>query len=71
MSNDDANADNEVPVIISEYGRTTEWCRRQAVLNMRRDPALLARMIAQFGEARIRRDYPEVWMEDGDASASS
>jgi hypothetical protein len=50
------------PVILTEHGRTTPWLRRQAVLNIRRDPALLARMIAQFGEERIRRDYPEVFV---------
>jgi hypothetical protein len=59
--NDDMNND---PAILTEHGRTTPWARRQAVLNMKRDPALLARMVAQFGEERIRRDYPECFMEE-------
>lgn len=56
------------PVIRSEHGATTPSMRRQAVLNMRRDPALVKRMIAQFGEARIRRDYPEVFIVEEEES---
>jgi hypothetical protein len=56
--------DNKPPQIVGPHGVTTEWARRQAVLNMRRDPKKLAEMIAAFGEARIRRDYPEVFVEE-------
>jgi hypothetical protein len=64
MALDDSN---KPPVIMTEHGPVTEWCRKQAALNMARDPALLARMIAQFGEAQIRRNYPEVF-EGNDAA---
>ena len=57
------------PVIMTEWGPVTEIARRQAVLNMRRDPKKLAEMITQFGEARLRRDFPEVWQEGEDVEA--
>jgi hypothetical protein len=59
------NSDDE-PVIQTEFGPVTPWARRQAVLNMRRDPKKLAEMIARFGEERLRRDFPEVWQEGED-----
>ena len=58
--------DNQPPKITTEFGTVPEWARRQAVINMRRDPAKLAEMIAKFGEERIRRDYPEVFLKDDD-----
>jgi len=58
--------DPKPPIITSEFGVTTEWTRVQACVNMKKDPDLLARMIAQFGEARIRRDYPEVFEGEGE-----
>lgn len=58
------------PVIQTPWGPVTEWARRQAVLNMRRDPQKLKEMIARFGEARLRRDFPEVWQEGEDVDES-
>jgi hypothetical protein len=58
--------DEKVPIINGPYGQTTEWARRQACINMKRYPEVMKRMIDTFGEARIRRDYPEVFAEDGD-----
>lgn len=56
------------PTIPTQWGPVSEHARKQAVLNMRRDPKKLAEMIARFGEARIRRNYPEVFLsEDDDA----
>ena len=66
MAMNDEDSNDSTPKIVSEFGETTEWCRRQAVVNMRRDPAKLADMIATFGEERIRRDYPEVFIEAED-----
>jgi hypothetical protein len=58
------------PVIMTSIGgsmhRVTPWARRQAVLNMRRDPKKLAEMIAMFGEERLRRDFPEAFIKDDD-----
>ncbi len=62
--------DKKPPVIMTEWGPVTEIARRQAVLNMRRDPKKLADMIAQFGEARLRRDFPEVWQEGEDVPST-
>jgi hypothetical protein len=53
-----------VPVIVTEHGFVTEWARRQAALNYRRDPAKLAEGIRRFGEARLRRDFPEAFTKD-------
>jgi hypothetical protein len=53
-----------VPVIMTEHGPVTEWARRQAALNYRRDPAKLAEGIRRFGEARLRRDFPEAFQVD-------
>jgi hypothetical protein len=58
--------DDNAPKITSSHGTTPEWARRQAVINMRRDPKKMAEMIARFGEARLRRDYPEVFLSDDD-----
>lgn len=64
-----SEAEENVPVIIGPYGKTTEVARKQAVLNLRRDPAKLKMMIEKFGEERIRRDYPEVWAKDEDSES--
>jgi hypothetical protein len=53
-----------VPVIMTEHGPVTEWARRQACVNMRRDPKKMAEMIQRFGEARLRRDFPEAFQVD-------
>jgi hypothetical protein len=60
------------PVITTEWGPVTEGARLQAARNYRRDPAKLAKAIQMFGEARMRRDFPEAFEadeadEDGDA----
>jgi hypothetical protein len=57
--------DKRPPVIISEHGATTESARLQAALNIARDPALRQRMIKRFGEAVLRRNYPEAF-DDAD-----
>ena len=65
MSEDEYKDDPVIMTIIGDkMEQVTPWARRQAVLNMRRDPAKLAAMIAQFGEAHIRRDFPEVFITD-------
>jgi len=64
MSDDN---DTKEPEIIGPYGTTTPWARRQAVLNARRDPAVKKRLIDTFGEAHIRRDFPEIFIEDDSA----
>ena len=69
MSDDDSN-DTNIPVIMTQWGPTTETARRQAVLNMRRDPAKLKQMIDKFGEAHIQRDFPEVFAKEDDASCA-
>jgi hypothetical protein len=56
--------DDKPPIIISEHGQTSEVARRQAELNIARDPALKARLIAQFGEAIVRRQYPRAFSDD-------
>jgi hypothetical protein len=56
-------ADENPPIIMTEFGPVTETARRQAVLNLRRDPKKLAEMIARFGEEQIRRNYPEIYLE--------
>lgn len=57
---------NKPPVINTEWGPVTEIARLQAALNIARDPALKARMIEQFGEARMRYQYPEAFVEGED-----
>jgi hypothetical protein len=52
------------PVIATEWGPVTEKARAQAELNLARDPALKARMIAQFGEAKIRAQYPRAFEDE-------
>jgi hypothetical protein len=52
---------------MTEWGPVTPWARRQAVLNMRRDPNKLREMIDRFGEDRIRRDFPEAFEDAADA----
>jgi hypothetical protein len=56
------------PVITSEHGVTTEWCRKQAALNMRADHAkrdaveqLLAEQLGSedAGVREAMRRYPE------------
>jgi hypothetical protein len=58
-----------VPVIVTEHGFVTEWARRQAALNYRRDPEKLAEGIRRFGEARLRRDFPEIWQDEEETQA--
>jgi hypothetical protein len=53
-----------VPVIMTPHGPVTEWARRQAALNMRRDPKKLAEMIERFGLPRLQRDFPEAFTPD-------
>lgn len=65
---DDDSMTND-PAIVTDWGRVTPWARRQAVLNLRRDPAKLAEAIERFGEARMRRDFPECFEDGGDADA--
>jgi hypothetical protein len=59
------------PVITSEHGVTTEWCRKQAALNMRADHAkrdAVERLLAeQLGseDAGVRasmRQFPEAYL---------
>jgi hypothetical protein len=53
------------PIIPTEFGGpVTEVARAQAELNIARDPALKARMIAQFGEAKIRAQYPRAFEDE-------
>jgi|HubBroStandDraft_3_1064219.scaffolds.fasta_scaffold246744_1 hypothetical protein len=68
MTDDDMSNDPKimVPCDGGALVPVTPWARRQAVLNMRRDPKKLAEMIARFGEERLRRDFPEVWQEGED-----
>jgi hypothetical protein len=54
------------PVIQTEWGPVTPRARKQAVLNIRRDPKKLAEMIARFGEDRLRRDFPEVFEDSAE-----
>jgi hypothetical protein len=50
------------PVVIpTEWGNVTEKARLQAAKNIARDPVLKARMISQFGEGLVRRQYPEAF----------
>ena len=56
------------PIIPTEWGNVSEIARKQAVLNLRRDPKKLAEVIAQFGEARIRFQFPEIWQEGEDVT---
>jgi hypothetical protein len=49
---------------MTEHGPVTEWARRQAALNYRRDPEKLAEGIRRFGESRLRRDFPEAFRTD-------
>jgi hypothetical protein len=59
---------DDEPVIQTEWGPVTPWARKQAVLNMRRDPKKLKEMIARFGEDRLRRDFPEVFEDAAEDS---
>ena len=53
-----------VPIIPTQWGPVSEVARKQAALNLARDPVLRQRMRQQFGEARLREQYPEVeWDE--------
>lgn len=58
--------DDKPPVIMTEHGPVTERARLQAALNIARDPALKARLISQFGEAILRRQYPESFDDDAE-----
>jgi hypothetical protein len=58
-------SDDKPPVIVTEHGPVTEVARKQAALNIARDPLLKARLISQFGEAILRRQYPEAF-DDND-----
>lgn len=58
------------PVIRSEHGVTTEWCRHRAAMNMAADPALRKRvedaLIEQYGSreyglAECKRRYFEAY----------
>ena len=53
-----------VPVIVTPFGPVTESARRQAELNMARDPDLRRRMCERFGEAKMRHDYPRAFEEE-------
>lgn len=57
-------SDDKPPVIITEHGQTSEVARQQAELNIARDPVLKARLIQQFGEAVVRRQYPRAFEGD-------
>jgi len=61
------------PVVMTEYGPTTEWARKQAALQMRFDPdvkrivedALTERLgSAEAGIAESRRRYPECYTKE-------
>ena len=58
------------PIVQTEWGPMTPWVRRLAAENMRwarrHDPAKFAEWVARFGEARLRRDYPEAWADDNE-----
>ena len=58
------------PVIMTEWGPVTESARKQAALNLARNPALRDRMFAQFGEAKVRAQYPEAF-EEGESDAKA
>lgn len=62
------------PIVTSEHGITTEWCRAQAARNMRADPLIRERVERLFidkaggnravGLARCRASFPEVYEEE-------
>ena len=59
MTNDDTKLNP--PIISTPWGPVTEAARLQAAINLREDPARLAKVIEMIGEAETRRRYPEVW----------
>jgi hypothetical protein len=58
------NSPKYPPVIETEFGPVTEVARAQAELNIARDPDLRRRMIEQFGEAKVRAQYPRAFEND-------
>ena len=61
------------PRIVTPYGYTTEWARKQAVINMKADPAkrqaVLELLCKQEGsvakdELEFQRRYPELFEEE-------
>jgi hypothetical protein len=49
------------PIISTEWGAVSEGPRRQAAENIKRDPALKAKIVEMLGEAEARRRYPEAF----------
>lgn len=59
-----------LPIIMTEYGPTTEWARRQAAIEMKNDPdckkSVEELLIQQLGSreaglAEAKRRYPECY----------
>jgi hypothetical protein len=59
------------PMIMTDYGPTTEWVRVQAALNLRNVPGKYEEAIAMLckrgmtvaeADAKLRRDYPEAFV---------
>jgi hypothetical protein len=60
------------PKIITPYGYTTEWARKQAAMNIKADPEMGKRVLdlltRELGDvvkadAEMRRRYPEAFEE--------
>jgi hypothetical protein len=57
------------PIIDTEWGPVTESARKQAELNIARDPDLKRRMIEKFGEAKVRAQYPRAFEGEDETQA--
>jgi hypothetical protein len=50
-----------LPIIMTQWGPTTEGARKQAALNLRDDPEKRAKVEEMVGVEEARRRYPEAY----------
>lgn len=69
MAMNDDNGIKTPPIIPTEYGPVTEWCRRQAAINMRNDPAKKSAVEDLIGVEKAKAQFPEAYEGEDETQA--